>query len=180
VPKKLDTLQLALYKTLKVLFVLFGAVMKLTRAGEYAVRCVLFVSGHKFGCVVSRREIASAMQIPQTFLSKIAQQLSRNGFIETVQGPKGGYRLLKIPEEITLLDVVEALDGEIFLNDCVVRPESCFRNSQCSVYLVWEKARDQLRATLREATFDKLLKNESCMHSIANDIEQKRSAVFNY
>lgn len=141
--------------------------MKLTRAGEYAVRCVLFVAGCDPGEIVRRQDIASAMQIPSEFLSKIAQQLARSGFIEIVQGPKGGYRLLKTPEEITLLDVVEAVNGEIFLNDCVMRPESCFRNAECSVYLVWKKAREQLRATLREATFDKLLKQKSCMAPIS-------------
>ena len=87
------------------------------------------------------------------------------GLLEVVQGRKGGYRLLKAPEEMTLLDVVEAVDGELFLNDCIMRPESCFRNPECTVYLVWKKARDQLRETLREASFDKLLKERSCMDS---------------
>ena len=151
--------------------------MKLTRAGEYAVRCVLFVAGCNVGSIVSRREIASAMQIPKQFLSKIAQQLARSGFIQIVQGPKGGYRLAKKPEEMTLLDVVEAVEGEIFLNDCVVKPESCFRNSECTVYLVWKKARDQLRETLREASFDKLLENESCMHSISNDMDPNKESL---
>lgn len=137
--------------------------LRVTRANEYAVRCLLFVAGREFGEVVGREEIASAMQIPRQFLSKIAQQLARSGFIEIVQGPKGGYRLLKTPEEITLLDVIEAVTGEIFLNDCVMRPESCFRNAECSVHLVWTKARHQLRETLREASFDKLLRDKSCM-----------------
>jgi Rrf2 family iron-sulfur cluster assembly transcriptional regulator len=123
---------------------------------------VLFVARRDVGEIVRRQEIASAMRIPSAFLGKIAQRLARSGLIEIVQGPKGGYRLLRAPEEITLLDVVEAVDGELFLNDCVVRPESCFRNPECSVYLVWKKARDQLRETLREASFDKLLKQGPC------------------
>lgn len=145
--------------------------MRLTRAGEYAVRCVLFVAGHDFGNVVSRREVASAMQIPDPFLSKIAQQLARSGFIEIVQGPRGGYRLLKTPQEITLLDVVEAVEGEICLNDCVVRPESCFRNAECTVYRIWKKARDQLRETLGEASFDTLLKGKSCISPVARSMD---------
>ena len=142
--------------------------MRLTRAGEYAVRCVLFVAARDPGDVVRRQEIVSEMRIPGAFLGKIAQQLARSGFIEIVQGPKGGYRLLKTPEEITLLDVVEAVDGTLFLNDCVIRPESCFRNSECAVYLVWKKARDQLRETLREASFAKLLKHKSCINPVSH------------
>ncbi|MBW2616432.1 MAG: Rrf2 family transcriptional regulator, partial [Deltaproteobacteria bacterium] len=127
--------------------------MRLTRAGEYGVRCILFLSGNGQGNVVGRKEIAKAMEIPEQFLGKIAQQLARSGFIEIIQGAKGGYRLLVSPEKISLLDVVEAVTGEIFLNDCVMRPDSCFRSPTCAIHRVWEKAREQLRETLREATF---------------------------
>ena len=67
------------------------------------------------------------------------------------------------PDKITLLDVVEAVSGEIFLNDCIMNPDSCTRSSSCAVNSVWEKAREQLRATLREATFEKLLKEDLCI-----------------
>ncbi len=137
--------------------------MRLTRAGEYAVRCILYLSAQTQGEIVSRKGIAKAMEIPDQFLTKIAQQLARSGFIEIVQGAKGGYRLLLSPKKLTLLDVVEAVTGEIFLNDCVMNPDSCLRSSSCAIHLVWEKARNNLRATLRRSTFDKLLKEESCI-----------------
>lgn len=137
--------------------------MRLTRAGEYAVRCVLYMFMQEKGIVVSRNEIAHAMDIPNQFLGKIAQQLSRSGILEIVQGPKGGFRLSISSEKLNLLDVVEAVTGEIFLNDCILRPESCGRSFTCAVHFVWQKAKNQLRETLREATFAKLIKEESCM-----------------
>ena len=137
--------------------------MRLTRAAEYAVRCIVYLAGNGHGKVVGRVKIAKAMDIPEQFLGKIAQQLARSGFIKIIQGSKGGYRLLLPPEKITLLDVVEAVTGEIFLNDCVMRPESCFRTSGCSIHRIWEKAREQLRNTLREATFAKMLEKETCI-----------------
>lgn len=140
--------------------------MRLTRAGEYGVRCILFLAGNRQGKVVGRVEIAKAMDIPEQFLGKIAQQLARSGFIEIIQGAQGGYRLLFSPDKLTLLDVVEAVTGEIFLNDCVMRPESCFRSQGCSIHRVWEKAREQLRETLRKATFAKMLENETCISSV--------------
>jgi Rrf2 family protein len=103
------------------------------------------------------------MEIPEQFLGKIAQQLARFGFIEIVQGAKGGYRLLVAPAKITLLDVVESAIGEIFLNDCVMNPSSCRRSPFCSIHMVWEKARKQLRDTLREETFETLLVRENCL-----------------
>ena len=102
------------------------------------------------------------MDIPDPFLGKIAQQLARAGIIEIVQGPKGGYRLLVPPEKLTMLDVVETVIGEIYLNDCVMRPESCDRSSLCAIHRVWGKARDQLRETLRETDFKSVLEDESC------------------
>ena len=137
--------------------------MRLTRAGEYAVRCVLYLSSQETGIIVSRKEIAQAMDIPNQFLGKIAQQLSRSGILEIVQGPKGGFRLLISPEKLSLLDVVEAVAGEIFLNDCILRPDSCLRSPTCAVHLVWQRAVNQLRGTHHEATFAKLLKEKICI-----------------
>ena len=137
--------------------------MRLTRAGEYGVRCILFLSGNGHGKVVGRVKIAKAMDIPEQFLGKIAQQLARSGLIEIIQGAQGGYRLLFSPDKLSLLDVVEAVTGEILLNDCIIKPESCFRSPGCSIHRVWEKAREQLRSTLREATFAKLLEDETCI-----------------
>ena len=137
--------------------------MKLTRAGEYAVRCLLYLSAQGMGVVCNRKQIAAEMDIPDQFLGKIAQQLARSGFLEIVQGARGGLRLVTSPDKLTLLDVVEAVIGEIFLNDCILRPESCNRSNACSVHRVWEKARNQLRDTLREASFADLLKEISCI-----------------
>jgi Rrf2 family iron-sulfur cluster assembly transcriptional regulator len=139
--------------------------MRLTRAGEYAVRCVLYLAAQQEGEVVRRQEIAQQMEIPNQFLGKIVQQLARSGIVEIVQGSKGGYRLLVPPQRLSLLDVVEGVTGEIFLNDCILRPDSCLRSHGCSVHRVWERARNQLRDTLRKARFDKLLREDSCVRA---------------
>ena len=137
--------------------------MRLTKAGEYAIRCILYMSTLEKGALVSRKEIAREMDIPNQFLGKIAQQLSRSGIIEIMQGPKGGFRLSIPPEKLSLLDVIESVTGRIFLNDCILRPDSCGRSDTCTVHSVWQKAKTQLRETLRKATFDKLAKPGDCI-----------------
>ncbi|MBI4776917.1 MAG: Rrf2 family transcriptional regulator [Deltaproteobacteria bacterium] len=139
--------------------------MRLTRSGEYAVRCILYLCSQRTGEVCSRKQIAREMDIPYEFLGKIAQDLARHGLVELVQGSKGGLRLLHSPHEITLLDVVEAINGEIGLNDCVVRPDSCRRSPTCTVHRVWLEARSQVRDTLRRATFARLLDQGTCLAS---------------
>ena len=140
--------------------------MRLTRAGEYGVRCILYLSSKGVGVLCNRKQIAETMDIPAQFLGKIAQQLARAGYIEIIQGAKGGLRLVVSPEKLTLLDVVESVIGEIFLNDCILRPDSCNRSNSCAAHRVWFKARNQLRATLREATFADLLNEQNCAISL--------------
>jgi Rrf2 family transcriptional regulator, iron-sulfur cluster assembly transcription factor len=112
---------------------------------------------------ISRREIAQAMRIPLDYLGKVAQALARAGIIAVRQGAQGGYELAQAPGEVTLLRVVEAMDGEIFLNDCIMRPDMCGRSPLCQVHRVWDQARTQLRATLAAVSMADLAREElSC------------------
>ncbi len=136
--------------------------MRLTRAGEYAVRCVVYLSMTGRDVLVSRKEIAAKADIPAQFLAKIAQELAKAGIIEIRQGVRGGFILIKNPEDITLLEVVETMIGEIYLNDCVCRPGSCDASTTCSVHQVWQHARKQLRDTLGSVTFATLISEGAC------------------
>lgn len=136
--------------------------MRLTRAGEYAIRCVLYLAMHQDRTLIGRKEIAEAMDIPAQFLGKVAQQLAKAGVISIRQGSQGGYELGRRPEDITLLAVIEAIDGEIYLNDCIQRPGSCDRQAICSVHTVWDTARRQLRDTLGGTTLAELAALEKC------------------
>jgi len=141
--------------------------MKLTRAAEYAIRCVLYLAKRPFGQVVSRREVAEAMDIPMAFLGKIAQGLAKAGVLMVRQGALGGYELALPPGEISLLRVVEAMDGEILVNECLSRPQECGRSSYCAVHKVWDRARGQFRDTLSQASFEDLARQDSCPENAA-------------
>jgi len=136
--------------------------MRLTRAGEYAVRCVLYLSAKGAGTLIGRKEIALQCDIPDKFLAKIAQQLARAKLIEIRQGARGGYVLCREPQNISLLEVVEAIIGEIYLNDCVNSAAVCRASANCAINRVWIKARNQMRDTLRAVTFAELLTKDSC------------------
>jgi Rrf2 family protein len=127
---------------------------------------MVYLSNKGLGILTSRQEIASKADIPTHFLAKIAQDLARSGFIEIKQGARGGFMLLKDPARITLLEVVETMIGEIYLNDCVARPSSCKMTGECSVHKIWMTARDQLRQTLRDVTFAQLIKEHSCVPAL--------------
>ncbi len=137
--------------------------MRLTRAGEYAIRCMIYLAHSGKGILVSKQEICDRAEIPGHFLAKIAQELAKAQLITITQGPKGGYALLPSPENVSLLRVVEVMIGEIFLNDCIDRPQSCTVSKSCSVHKVWATARDQLRDTLAAVSLAELSEKESCI-----------------
>jgi len=139
--------------------------MRLTRAGEYAIRCMLYLSRQGEGLLVSRQEIAQQADIPAHFLAKIAQDLAKAGLIEIRQGARGGFVLSRHPSAISLLEVVETMIGEIQLNDCIARPSGCKASYNCAVHRVWWKAREQLRATLRQVNFEQLVAETTCLTS---------------
>jgi len=134
--------------------------MQITRATEYAVRSALHLAFEPSGRVVPRREIASAREIPEQFLGKIAQRLARAGIIRIHQGARGGYELLVPARRLTLLAVVEAAEGDLVLNTCVMHPRTCSRTCICAAHRVWAEARRQLRATLGAVTFAELAAQE--------------------
>ncbi|MCP3890032.1 MAG: Rrf2 family transcriptional regulator [Desulfobulbaceae bacterium] len=154
--------------------------MRLTRAAEYAIRCVVYMAKQGKGVQCSRQEIADCAEIPTHFLAKIAQDLAKAGILEIRQGAKGGFILLRDPSSLTLLEVVETMIGEIYLNDCIARPAECKVSYSCAVHRVWLEARDQLRQTLAAVTMEKLISEESCIchnTSAAGEILQQSSKI---
>ncbi|MDH3346667.1 MAG: Rrf2 family transcriptional regulator [Desulfobulbaceae bacterium] len=137
--------------------------MKITRAAEYAIRCMVYLVRKGKGTLVSRREIAHQAEIPAQFLAKIAQELARAGFIEIRQGAKGGFVLINEPKEMNLLEIVETIIGEISLNESSALLDFCSDPNQCPVHSVWTDATSQLRDTLQGVTFDKISKKGSCI-----------------
>lgn len=134
--------------------------MRLTRAGEYAVRCALYLAMQPGDGETSRREVSQAMEVPLHFLGKIAQQLAHAGIIQITKGAKGGYRLARPAKEISLLQVVEAVEGPLGLNLCLIHHDSCDRTGFCPVHEVWQEAQNGLQKTLSKADLASLAAKE--------------------
>ncbi|MBN2231307.1 MAG: Rrf2 family transcriptional regulator [Deltaproteobacteria bacterium] len=105
--------------------------MKLTRAADYAIRGIIYMSMKPAGAVVVIPEIAQQMGIPVGFLARIFQSLSRAGIVVSHRGKKGGYSLTRDPAELSLKDVIEAVEGTISLNICLDGFNVCERMAYC-------------------------------------------------
>ncbi|MDH7568898.1 MAG: Rrf2 family transcriptional regulator [Armatimonadota bacterium] len=132
--------------------------MEITRQADYAVRAVLELALRPAGKLVRAEEIARCQAIPPAFLPKILARLVVAGIVETQRGVKGGVRLTRPAGEVSLLEVVEAVDGPILLNRCLRAPGECPRDTHCVVHPVWESLREEVRARLRDETLAVLAK----------------------
>ncbi|OGT27947.1 MAG: hypothetical protein A2Z17_00755 [Gammaproteobacteria bacterium RBG_16_66_13] len=131
--------------------------MQITKQADYAVRAVLYLAGLNDGRRAPTSQIAREQKIPPSFLAKIVSQLSVAGMVQTSRGARGGVTLARDPSLITLLEVVEAIDGPITLNECVTDPSVCTFGTDCPVYGVWCHAQATLVKDLTATTFATLL-----------------------
>jgi Rrf2 family protein len=133
-----------------------GQSMEISRRADYGIRVILDLSMLPLNNRTATQEIADRQNIPNPFLAKIISQLAFSGLVTTYRGAGGGVTLARLPAEISLLDVIEALEGPIRLNRCVIQPDACPENSQCPVHDIWVRAQDELVALLDTTTFDNL------------------------
>jgi Rrf2 family protein len=103
-------------------------------------------------------QIAQEQQIPPSFLAKIVSQLSVAGLLQTSRGARGGVSLARSPEQISLLEVVEAIDGPILLNECVAGNGACTFGEDCPMRPIWCEAQTELVDRLRTTNFAQFLK----------------------
>lgn len=127
--------------------------MLVTREADYAVRCVVEVAraGH-----TSAARVARSQGISPTFLGKIVQSLARAGILATRRGVGGGIALAKPPEDFTLLQVIEAVEGPLAIIECLRQPGGCVHEGDCPAFPHLVLAQERLREAL-DVSFAELL-----------------------
>lgn len=131
--------------------------MEITQETDYAVRCILYLSRCSGVSPVMIETIAAEMCIPRSFLAKILQRLARAAIVKSFRGVKGGFQLNRPPAEISLLDVIEAIEGPVAMNRCTLDPQRCDFSSTCTVHPVWKNLQELVVDYLGKTTFDTLM-----------------------
>lgn len=138
--------------------------MQLTRAADYGVRAMVHLAGLKPDARCSITELARATEVPDAFLNKVMQRLTAAGLIASHRGPAGGFRLNTPAASVSILQVVEAIEGPLQLNLCTNRcadGPTCGRAPWCPVHLVWEHAQAKLREILGASSIDALARDST-------------------
>ena len=130
--------------------------MQITRATDYAVRVMIHLAGLPPGSSVRQSELSKSTNVSGHFLSKVLQQLVRSGFIRSQRGSGGGYALAVLPTAVSLLDIVEAMEGPVRLNQCLEEGPSCEHKSWCPAHRVWAEAQAAVTNVLGGASIASL------------------------
>jgi len=130
--------------------------LQISRKIEYGLRAMLFLASLPRSQAVPFREIASRMEVPKDFLAKILKVLAKKDLVVADRGAHGGYRLSRPPGEISMLDVIEAVEGPIHVNVCTDLKESCNLSPTCTMFSVWRLGQERMLDVYRNARLDKL------------------------
>ncbi|MFY9855940.1 MAG: Rrf2 family transcriptional regulator [Terracidiphilus sp.] len=143
-----------------------GSSMQLTRAADYAVRVMIHMATLPTHERALLPALARATGAPQSFLSKVLQALCRAGFIASRRGQSGGFEILPPGRKASIRTVVEAIEGPIALNLCLVSGASCGRKSTCPAHPIWSRAQEAMLAVLNTSTVADLAIQTGSHHGV--------------
>ena len=124
---------------------------------HYGLQAMLYLAVHGSDAKnVDLKQIAEEQDIPRHFLSKILQNLVREGLVVSMKGPTGGFRLKKPANEISLLQIVDAIDGMEIFTQCGLGLKKCNDAKPCPIHVEYKQARNRVEQLFRTETLQKL------------------------
>ncbi len=131
--------------------------MEITRQTDYAVRALTYLAGLPSNSRVSTSAISEAQKIPLPFLTKVISHLVKAGLVVTNRGMGGGVSMARSAHEITLLDIIEAVEGPMLFNRCLLRDGICELDSDCSAHDAWATIQARMIGELKSVTVNQLV-----------------------
>ena len=122
---------------------------------EYGLQAVLYLAVLEEDYICSSEEISNKLSIPKEFTSKILQNLTESGLIESRKGKSGGFKIAKETSQIKLIDIVEAIDGVEIFSNCVMGFQHCTSEKKCPLHNEWDIIITKAYLMLSRETIDK-------------------------
>ena len=130
--------------------------MRLSTRGKYGLYAMHYLAEHEQDGPQSLNRIA-ASGIPKQYLEQLLGGLRRNGLIRSIRGASGGYLIAKPSDEITVLDIIDAMEGPLALSDCISDDRQCAKANSCRVRGMWERLTDTINRELASITLKDML-----------------------
>lgn len=136
--------------------------LQISRRIEYGLRAMIYLASLPLESITPFREIARRMDVPQDFLAKILKTLAQKELVRSTRGARGGYSLARHGSKISMLDVIEAVEGPVKVNVCQDQEDhdACGLSRSCTMYGVWKLGQERMLEVYRAATLDKLAMSE--------------------
>ncbi len=144
--------------------------MKLSTRGRYGARLMLDLALHYGEGNIILRDIAKRQEISNKYLGSLVPPLKKAGLINSSRGAHGGYTLAKPPEEITLREIIVAVEGNIALAECVPTPSVCHRSNSCVARDIWDQVSEVILRTLESITLRDMVNQHWQKQEILNPI----------
>ncbi len=132
--------------------------MLYSKTCEHAIRALAYLASRPAGNLCLVDEIAEAEDLPRPFTSKILRDLVRAGLLTSSRGPGGGYALARDPEDVSLLEIQQIIDGVGILDRCAVGLDACNEFAPCPLHDVFEPLREEIRTYLSGTTVEQMSK----------------------
>lgn len=133
----------------------------LSKTSEYGLRALIYLARGEAGVPCSVRRIAVDLDVPFHYLSKILQRLGEAGLLKTVRGAGGGVTLVRSAKDISLYDIVTAIEGADLFTRCFLGLPGCGERAPCAMHKEWAVKRQQLESTFKAAKLARLARREA-------------------
>ena len=143
--------------------------MKLSTRIRFALRIMIQVAADTSGKPVLSRHIAAAQDISEPYVDQILLPLRARGLLVSVRGRSGGYRLARPAKDLTVLDVVQAMEGNVQLVDCLTDPKECKRAAKCVTREVWNMLTEDLKRGMKSVNLADLVAKQIKLQSPSSD-----------
>ncbi|MFK7896916.1 MAG: SUF system Fe-S cluster assembly regulator [Myxococcota bacterium] len=151
---------------------------KLSKATDYGIALMAQLASDPSGVPHNARELAQASDLPVPMVGKILKALAKEGILDSQRGSKGGYRLSRPPEELTVAAMIQVLEGPVALTDCAIGPFQCEHESLCTVRKPWQLISRVVERALSEITLADLV-NDQSTHVLSEMLQISREPEAN-
>jgi len=135
--------------------------MKVSMKSDYSLRAVLDLASHSGEGPVQSADIAARQGIPEPYLEQLLTILRKAGLVKSVRGPQGGHLLARPPEQISVGEVIVAMEGSVAPMRCVEATDACSLSSTCAQRELWKEVNEATQKILDSTTIGSLLDREA-------------------
>ena len=135
--------------------------MKISTRGRYALRILLDLARHNGDEPRMVSDICKRQNLSPKYAGRLILELRNAGMVISTRGAKGGYKINRDPKHITLLEILDIMEGGISVVDCALCPKKCKRSKNCSARNFWVDLNSKIRSTLANATLQDILDKDS-------------------